>query len=93
MEKLGAQIGKKIRDEVTHFIWIDLTQNNFLYDVQANTAIIAGFKKQKDLQYAGLSTQGIQSDQMARLLVAKKGALTLNMRNSNIAQSAITYLS
>jgi hypothetical protein len=49
MEKLGGQIGKKIRDEVTHFIWIDLTQNNFLYDTQANTAIIAGFKKQKEL--------------------------------------------
>lgn len=29
---------------------------------------------------------------MARILVAKKGALTLNMRNSNIAQSALTYI-
>jgi hypothetical protein len=25
MNKLGAQIGKKLRDEVTHFNWIDLT--------------------------------------------------------------------
>jgi len=25
MAKLGGQIGRKLRDEVTHFSWIDLT--------------------------------------------------------------------
>jgi len=25
MERLGAQIGKKLRDEVSHFQWLDLT--------------------------------------------------------------------
>ena len=32
MNRLGALIGKKLRDEVTHFSWIDLTQNEFLKD-------------------------------------------------------------
>ena len=56
MAKLGGQIGRKLRDEVTHFSWIDLTQNDFLNDITANTAIILGLKKQKELTYAGLST-------------------------------------
>jgi len=30
--KLGQAIGRKIRDETTHFTWIDLTQNDFLLD-------------------------------------------------------------
>jgi len=25
--KLGAQIGKKLRDEIQHIRWLDLTQN------------------------------------------------------------------
>jgi hypothetical protein len=45
MEKLGNAIGKKLRDEVTNFTWLDFTQNEFLYDTFANTAIIAGFKR------------------------------------------------
>lgn len=40
MNKLGAQIGKKLRDEVTHLNWIDLTQNEFYGDVTATAAII-----------------------------------------------------
>ena len=55
MNRLGGMIGKKLRDEVSHFTWIDLTQNEFLADQAANTAIIAGFRKQKDLGYCGLS--------------------------------------
>ncbi len=27
MQKLGLQIGKKLKDEVNHIQWIDLTQN------------------------------------------------------------------
>ena len=45
MEKLGSAIGKKLRDEVTNFSWLDFTQNEFIYDTLANTAIIAGFKR------------------------------------------------
>ena len=29
LNKLGGQIGKKLRDEVTHVKWLDLTQNDF----------------------------------------------------------------
>ena len=68
MGKLGSQIGKKLRDEVTHLSWIDLTQNEFLYDANANSMIIQGLKKQKDLIYAGLSTQGQQTEAMAHLI-------------------------
>ena len=45
MEKLGAAIGKKLRDEVKNFSWLDFTQNEFIKDTAANNAIIAGFKK------------------------------------------------
>ena len=29
MKTLGLQIGKKMRDEVTHINWIDMTMNDF----------------------------------------------------------------
>ena len=29
MKKLGAAIGRKMRDEITHIRWIDLTMNDF----------------------------------------------------------------
>lgn len=56
MNKLGFAIGKKLRDEAVHFIWLDLTQNDFSTDANANSTIIQGFKKQPNLQYAGLTT-------------------------------------
>lgn len=56
MHKLGYLIGKKLRDEVTHISWIDLTQNEFFNDVNANTTILSGLKKQKELNYVGLTT-------------------------------------
>ena len=59
MNKLGFQIGRKLRDEVTHIQWLDLTQNDFAFDTNANTTVIQGFKKQSNLQYAGLTTQGV----------------------------------
>ena len=53
MYKLGDKIGKKLRDEVTHFEWLDLTQNEFsiyVKDVKEkahgfNIAILNGLKK------------------------------------------------
>ena len=56
--KLAAQIGKKLRDEVFHFSWIDLTQNEFYNDVNSTGIILQGLRKQKDLAYAGLTTSG-----------------------------------
>jgi len=92
MEKLGGQIGKKLRDEVTHFQWIDLTQNLFYNDINANTAIIQGFKKQKDLIYAGLTSHGPQTEMMASLIQPKRPGMALNMRNSTISKQCLTYL-
>jgi hypothetical protein len=43
--RLAGLIGKKLRDEVFHFAWIDLTQNEFYNDANSITAIISGFKK------------------------------------------------
>jgi hypothetical protein len=51
-----AAIGKKLRDEVSHIIWLDLTQNEFDSDIAAHGIIIAGLKKQKDLIHVGLTT-------------------------------------
>ena len=32
LRKLGMQIGKKMRDEISHINWIDLTMNDFEND-------------------------------------------------------------
>ena len=57
MKKLGMEIGKKLKDECSHVTWIDLTQNDFDYDLATVAMIINGLKKQKDLIYIGLSCQ------------------------------------
>jgi Leucine-rich repeat (LRR) protein len=57
MKKLGMDIGKKLKDECSHVTWIDLTQNDFDYDLATVAMIINGLKKQKDLIYIGLSCQ------------------------------------
>ena len=62
MVKLGASIGRKLRDEVTHLQWFDITQNCFLHDSAINNSIASGLKKQKDLRYAGLSSIGPTTD-------------------------------
>jgi hypothetical protein len=59
MEKLGASIGRKMRDEITHLQWLDVTQNYFLNDNNTNQMIVAGFKRQKELYYAGLSCKDV----------------------------------
>jgi len=92
MEKMGGQIGKKLRDEVTHFTWIDLTQNLFYNDVAANTAILMGLKKQKELIFAGLTCHGQQSEMMAHLIQPKRPGMALNMRNSTLTKPCMTYL-
>ena len=51
-----SKIGKNLRDQSSHFVWIDLTQNDFNYDQGAINIILAGLKRQKELQYAGLTT-------------------------------------
>lgn len=56
--KLAGQIGKALRDSAFHFSWIDLTQNEFYDDSVSIGVILMGLKKQKELQYAGLTTQG-----------------------------------
>ena len=45
-----------MRDEVSHIIWLDLTQNEFDSDTAAHGIIIVGLKKQKDLIHVGLTT-------------------------------------
>ncbi len=38
--RLAAMIGKKMKDEVSHIQWIDLTQNDFYSDNNSNSLII-----------------------------------------------------
>ena len=70
--KLAGKIGRKLH-EVSHIVWIDLTQNYFLrtesgravkgvvpkaYDPVIHQALVAGYRRQKDLNYGGLSCEG-----------------------------------
>ena len=65
INRLAGHIGRKLRDEITHLRWFDITQNDYVHDpkeqvmaARANTDIISGLKKQKELAYAGVSTKG-----------------------------------
>ena len=65
MKKLGLAIGKKLRDEVTHIKWIDLTMNDFDQEYQIVQTIIQGLKKQggfEGMQHVGLTVQEKLSD-------------------------------
>ena len=55
MRQLGLQIGKKLRDEVFHLTWIDLTMNEFDNDTQTVNTIVQGLKKQVKMIYIGLT--------------------------------------
>lgn len=94
--RLGAQIGKKMKDEVTHVQWIDLTQNEFYSDNNANSMVIQGLKKQAKLIYVGLTISGTSHanliDQYVKLLMPRRPALNLNMRNSTLSKQAGDYL-
>lgn len=56
LKRTAASIGKKLRDEVSHIVWLDLTMNEFDNDVATHILIISGLKKQKDLFHVGLTT-------------------------------------
>ena len=58
MKQLGLQIGKKLRDEVFHITWLDLTMNDFDNDTQTVSTIVNGVKKQVKMIYVGLTVQG-----------------------------------
>ena len=46
MKKLGGAIGKKMRDEISHLKWIDLTMNDFDNEPAIIQTIISGLKRQ-----------------------------------------------
>ena len=62
MKRLGAQIGKKLREGPTHLMWIDLTQNEFDCDAKVTADIIMGLKRQPNLFHIGLSANRSQLD-------------------------------
>ena len=43
--RLASMIGKKLKDEVAHIQWLDLTQNEFYSDSNSNSLIVQGLKK------------------------------------------------
>lgn len=92
MKKLGMEIGKKLKDECQHVMWIDLTQNDFTLDTPTVNMIINGLKKQKDLIYIGLSAQDQSLDQLVKIVAPKKPAMGLNIRNSRLTKHSTDYL-
>lgn len=54
--------------------------------------IIEGLRKQKELQYVGLSTQGPQTEALVKLLAGKKSAFALNNRNSLHTDNSMNFL-
>lgn len=94
--RLASMIGKKLKDEVSHIQWLDLTQNEFYHDNASNSLLVQGFKKQLKLIYVGLTISGASHgplmDQYVKLLAPRRPALNLNMRNSTITKHAGDYL-
>ena len=95
MKALGMAIGKKLRDEITHITWIDVTMNDFDQEVQTVNTIVQGVKKQTKIIYVGLTVQGSQGDQLVRVMQPKKPptSISMNMRNSRLNKNAFTYMS
>lgn len=58
LKQLGLQIGKKLRDEVFHIAWLDMTMNDFDNETQTVNTLVAGVKKQLRIIYVGLTVQG-----------------------------------
>lgn len=94
--KLATSIGKKLKDEVTHIQWLDLTQNEFFSDNGANSLVVQGLKKQTRLLFAGLSLSSSLHpsliDQYVKLLGPRKPAFNLNLRNSLVTKHAGEFL-
>ena len=68
LKTLALQIAKKLRDEVFHITWLDMTMNDFDNDTQTVNTLINGLKKQFKMIYVGLTVQNAQSDQLVRIL-------------------------
>ena len=97
MKKLGAEIGKKMRDNpaVTHLKWIDLTMNDFDNNPATIQTIIMGLKKQggsEGMQHIGLTVPEKQSEALVKILAPKRPPMSLNIRNSKISEKAFDYL-
>ena len=72
LKTLALQIAKKLRDEVFHITWLDMTMNDFDNDTQTVNTLINGLKKQFKMIYVGLTVQNAQSDQLVRILQARR---------------------
>ena len=68
LKALGLQIGKKLRDEIMHITWLDMTMNDFDNDTATVNALVSGMKKQAKMIYVGLTVQNVQSDHLVRIL-------------------------
>ena len=95
LKTLALQIAKKLRDEVFHITWLDMTMNDFDNDTQTVNTLINGLKKQFKMIYVGLTVQNAQSDQLVRILQARRPPISqsLNMRNSRLTLKSLDYLS
>ena len=94
-KKLAGAIGKKLRDEIQHLKWIDLTMNDFDQENIVIATMIQGLKRQggnEGMQHIGLTCQEKQSDALVRMLQPKKPPMSLNMRNSKFADRSFDYL-
>lgn len=93
LKKTGMLIGKKLKDEVQHISWIDLTQNEFDQDTAAITTIIAGLKKQKEVNHIGLTCQEQIFDSLLKTMLApKRPPISLNLRNSKLSKNSAEFL-
>ena len=95
MKKLGGAIGKKMRDEISHLKWIDLTMNDFDHDAVTIQTIITGLKRQggiDGMQHIGLTVQEKQSDALVQMVQPRKPPMSLNLRNSKLGDKAFDRL-
>ena len=95
LKQLALQIGKKMRDEVFHINWIDLTMNEFDNETQTVNTLVSAMKKQTRMIYIGLTVQGNQGDQLVRVMQPKRPptSMSFNMRNSRLSLKCFDYLS
>mmetsp|Transcript_26566 Transcript_26566/g.35531 ORF Transcript_26566/g.35531 Transcript_26566/m.35531 type:complete len:227 (+) Transcript_26566:460-1140(+) len=95
MKTLALQIAKKLKDEVMHITWLDMTMNDFDNETQTVSTLINGLKKQFKIIYVGLTVQNTQSDHLVRILQPRRPAISqsLNMRNSRLSKNCFDYLS
>ena len=68
LNKLGLQIGRKLKADVSHINWIDLTMNDFDADAITVNTLVQGIKSQKDMIHVGLTVRGQAGDQLVRIV-------------------------